>query len=88
MDGRPLLLGFRRLYRFCRRTFGWLVNLELFFQLLNQRWKLLLSFRFDLLPQAFVPLFGVPGCSAIQIERVPAGSGGGLSREAPRRSRA
>lgn len=36
----------------------------------------------------FVPLFGVPGCNAIQIERVPAGSGGGPSREPPPRSHA
>ena len=36
----------------------------------------------------FAPLFGAPGCSAIQIERVPAGSDGDPSREAPYRSRA
>ena len=51
MDGRPLLLGLRRLYRFCGRTLGWLVNLELFFQLPDQFRKLLLSLSFDLLPQ-------------------------------------
>jgi len=51
MDGRPLLLGLGRLYRFCGRTLGWLVNLELFFQLPDQFRKLLLSFSFDLLPQ-------------------------------------
>ena len=36
----------------------------------------------------FAPLFGAPGCSAIQIERVPGSSGGDPSREAPHRSRA
>src|SRR5262249_62203193 len=44
-------LRLRRLYRFCRWTLGWLVNLKLFFQLLNQRGNFFLPFRFDLLPQ-------------------------------------
>jgi hypothetical protein len=32
---RHLFLWFGRVYRLCRRTLGRLVNLELFFQLLN-----------------------------------------------------
>ena len=35
IDDRPLLLWLGRLYGFCRRTLGWLVDLKLFFQLLN-----------------------------------------------------
>jgi hypothetical protein len=51
IEDRPLLLWFGRLYRPCCRSLGWLVNLELFFQLLNKCRDFLLSFRVDLLPQ-------------------------------------
>src|SRR5436305_3051633 len=51
-----LLLLFGRLYRFARRSFGWcfgwLVDLEFFFQFLNQCRQLLLSLTLNLLSQA------------------------------------
>jgi hypothetical protein len=76
IEDRPLFLWFGRLYRFCRRTLGWLINLELFFQLPDQFRQLLLSFGFDLLPQgsfhfsAFldVPRFKLSAFLRIQME--------------------
>src|SRR5581483_10745886 len=50
-EGRLLLLWLRRLCWLCCRSLGGLINLELFFQLLNQRGNFFLSLRFDLLPQ-------------------------------------
>ena len=44
--------------------------------------------RFLFAASTFAPPSGAPAYSAIQIERVPAGSGGDPNREAPHRSRA
>src|SRR5207249_1800109 len=76
---RPaLFFWIRRLRRFGGGTSGRLINLELFFQLLNQPRKLLLSFRFDLMPERlfhFSAFLNVAGFKYSAFLRIQAEAG-------------